>query len=58
MGESLANADVWTVLRLIVAEFEDDPLSARYPFDQALVDRAIELDRERRIVENMAAVKS
>lgn len=38
----LASADVWTVLDLIVAEFQSDPMSQAC-FDQRLVARAIAL---------------
>ena len=41
----LETADVWTVLDLIVAEFESDPMSVQC-FDQRLVDRAIRLNRD------------
>lgn len=42
--EYLQVADVWTVLDLIVAEFESDPTSVQC-FDGRLVRRAIELSR-------------
>lgn len=41
----LATADVWTVLDLIVAEFDSDPQSV-VCFDLRLVRRAQELNRE------------
>lgn len=43
----LEQADVWTVLDLIVAEFTSDPTSTAC-FDQRLVARAIALNREHR----------
>lgn len=43
----LKTADVWQVLELIVAEFESDPMSVQC-FDDRLVKRAIELNREHR----------
>jgi hypothetical protein len=45
--EFLTNADVWTVLDLIVAEFTSDPQSHAW-FDERLVARAIVLNREHR----------
>jgi hypothetical protein len=44
MAEYLKTADVWTVLDLIVAEFESDPMSVQC-FDLRLVERAKELNR-------------
>ena len=41
----LENADVWTILNLIVAEFESDPMSLQC-FDSRVVDRAIRLNRD------------
>lgn len=43
----LETADVWTVLDLIAAEFEFDPMSVQC-FDSRLVRRAIALAREHR----------
>jgi hypothetical protein len=45
--EYLTNADVWTVLDLIVAEFTSDPKCHAW-FDERLVARAIVLNREHR----------
>jgi hypothetical protein len=47
MSDYLKTADVWTVLDLIVAEFESDPMSVQC-FDLRLVARARELNREHR----------
>lgn len=47
MSEYFDTADVWTVLDLIVAEFESDPMSVQC-FDLRLVKRAIELNRAHR----------
>lgn len=44
MADYLKTADVWTVLDLIVAEFQSDPTSVAC-FDRRLVERAIELNR-------------
>jgi hypothetical protein len=44
--EYLNTADVWTVLDLIVAEWQSDPTSVAC-FDGRLIDRAIELNRTR-----------
>jgi hypothetical protein len=54
MSDYIATADVWTVLDLIVAEFKSDPTSTQC-FDQRLVDRAIELVRERRALKLLDA---
>lgn len=43
----LEHADVWTVLDLIVAEFQSDPTSVAC-FDARLVRRAIELNKQHR----------
>ena len=45
--KTLATADVWTILDLIAAEFESDPMSTRC-FDLGIVERAIELSHEHR----------
>jgi len=45
MSEYLATADVWTILNLIVAEFQSDPMSVQC-FDLRIVRRAIELNAE------------
>lgn len=47
MADYIDTADVWTVLNLIVAEFESDPMSVQC-FDLRLVRRAIILNREHR----------
>jgi hypothetical protein len=44
-ADYLKTADVWTILDLIVAEFESDPMSVAC-FDLRIVDRAKELNRE------------
>lgn len=41
----LKSADVWTVLDLIVSEFQSDPTSVAC-FDARLVKRAIELNKQ------------
>jgi hypothetical protein len=45
MNDYIAQADVWTILDLIVTEFKSDPLSTQC-FDRRIVDRAIELNKQ------------
>lgn len=57
MSDYLTTADVWTVLDLIVAEFESDPMSVQC-FDLRIVERAKELNREHKLEQQRAREKS
>lgn len=57
MTDYLETADVWTILDLIVAEFQSDPMSVQC-FDARVVKRAIALNRAHRDAPGVAVPPS